>query len=186
MPKIFSGINILDQFFSMLEFNTINYYFDNAKFNPTYQPGKIFFPNRLKAYPVWEYTIEKNSDVYNIVSNKIKEKIGEEFKVNEIFFRKVYLEEILKSPFKNRSYGVMHDDTFDDVVATGIVYLNTFSIKDGTSFFSYKEQLEPDIIIGSKQNRCLFFDASMLHAVSIDLEERTRNILVFFLKKNDI
>jgi hypothetical protein len=43
-------------------------------------------------------------------------------------------------------------------------------------------QIEPDIVIGSKTNRCIIYNSDIPHAAGIDWEEKVRNILVFFLK----
>lgn len=178
-----SRINVIDDFFSFDEFNLIKHYQENSVYIATYQPSKIYYHSRFKAYPTWECALEKNNLIYNILLKNIQEKISKEYTISSAFLRKVYKDELLKSPFKGKNHGVIHKDNVEGVMLSGLIYFNSFSINDGTSLFSYEQQLEADMIIGSKPNRCVFYNSSIPHAAGIDWEERVRNTLVFFLKK---
>jgi hypothetical protein len=181
-----SRINVIDDFFSFEEFNLIKHYQENSTYVATYQPSGIYYHSRLKAYPTWECSLNKDNPIYDILSKNIKTKISKDYQISSVLLRKVYKDELLKSPFNGKNHGVIHQDDTEGVVISGLIYFNSFSINDGTSLFSYKQQLEADMIIGSKPNRCIFYDSSIYHAAGIDWEERVRNTLVFFLKKNDI
>jgi len=181
-----SRINVIDDFFSFEEFNLIKHYQENSKYVATYQPWGVYYHSRLKAYPTWECPLDKDNPIYNILLKNIETKISKDYEISKVLLRKVYKDELLKSPFNGKTHGVIHQDTSEGIVISGLIYFNSFSINDGTSLFSYKQQLEADMIIGSKPNRCVFYDSSIYHAAGIDWEERVRNTLVFFLKKNDI
>ena len=178
-------INVIDDFFSFEEFNLIKHYQENSNYIAAYQPSRIYYHSRLKAYPTWECAVTKDTPIYNILLKNIETRISKDYTILSVSLRKVYRDELLKSPFNDRNYGFIHQDT-EKATISGLIYLNNFSIKDGTSLFSYEQQLEADMIIGSKPNRCVFYNSSIYHAAGIDWEERVRNTLVFFLKKNDI
>jgi hypothetical protein len=182
MLNKYNRINVFDDFFDLDDFFKIKVYQECSHYRESYQPYSANYTNRLKGYPVWESLIDKNHPIYEILLKTIELKLSKEYEIDSIILRKIYVDELLRSPYKGRSYGMIHKDKVKEVKMSGVIYLNGGSINDGTSLFSEEMQMEPDIIIGSKANRCVIYNSDIPHAPGIDWEEKVRNILVFFLK----
>ena len=63
----------------------------------------------------------------------------------------------------------------------GIVYFNCNSLKDGTYMYSGKNTFEPDAIIGSKMNRCVFYNTQQFHSPGHEQEIDERWVQPFFI-----
>jgi hypothetical protein len=177
----FKQLFIVENFYSPEDFNFV---LTSSMLNPyvgTYQPRDSFYYRKEDAYSCHETKDFSEEDiVFNKFCKTFQEKTS--FKIQKIStrFRKIYsseIENVLK-------YGMpSHQDLVKDTVnIAGIVYINTSGLEDGTSFFSSKNQIEPDIIIGSVPNRCIFYDPSIWHRPLQDKKTNMRVIQPFFLK----
>jgi len=145
----------------------------------TYQPNKIYFEDRLKAYPCYEtakFLID--SMAYNIFKETFEKKTN--FKILNLksFFRKILSSE-LKIIFK---YGTIPHRDSEEYDIAGVIYYNINSLYDGTAIYDNLYQREPSMIIGAKTNKCVFYDANQLHAPLQDKDTETRLIQPFFIK----
>lgn len=91
---------------------------------------------------------------------------------------------IRKSPLGQEEPNFKHTDSdMGDVVA--ILYLNE-SAPDGDGTTIYDEEGEPSVVVNSKFNRCVMFDANVLHSRNIfenfGADASARLIQVVFLK----
>lgn len=184
MQKNYNRINVIDDFFSMDDFFKIKAYQECSPYQARYQPFQANYSNRFKGYPVWEFSIEKNHPVYDMLLKTIELKFSNEFEIKIALLRKIYTDELLKSPYKGRQYGMIHKDN-NDIAMAGVIYLNGESINGGTYLFSHELQVEPEIIVGSKINRCVIYDSNILHSAGIEWEDKVRNIIAFFLKRKE-
>jgi len=182
MQKNYNRINIIDDFFNTDDFFTVKIHQECSKYIPGYQPYGASYSNRLKGYPTWEFMINKDHPIYNILYNTLENKFSNEYEIDTVILRKIYTEELLRSPYKGKSHGMIHEDNIETIKMSGVVYLGGSSINDGTFLFSDKLQVEPELIVGSKANRCVIYSSNIPHAAGIEWEEKIRNILVFFLK----
>ena len=184
MQKNYNRINIIDDFFNLDEFHTIKAYQECFSYTPCYQPFQANYSNRLKGYPTWENNIGRDHHIYNILLKNLELKFSNNFDIKNIILRKIYTDELLRSPYKGRQHGMIHKDNVEFSMA-GVIYLNGESINGGTYLFSSEVHVEPEIIVGSKPNRCIIYDADILHSAGIEWEDKVRNVLVFFLKKKE-
>ena len=174
-------VNIIEDFYNDDDLGKVTLAYNLKSYTATYQPKDIFYPNRLKAMPCYETNMFASDDlILKMFVNTFQQKTNLNIENVFTFFRKTKSEEIQKSAFYKAGSPPHVDDTIFDVA--GLVYLNTFSIKDGTSIFTYKNQYEPDIIVGSKPNRCIFYNADMYHTANYDLDNEDRFIQPFFIK----
>jgi hypothetical protein len=74
---------------------------------------------------------------------------------------------------------VKNEDFEYDVA--GVIYYNTWSLEDGTYFFSGKDQIEPDIMIGAKPNRCIFYKTDIFHCPGHNKKTDVRLVQPFFI-----
>jgi hypothetical protein len=182
--KNFNRINIIDDFFNINEFYTIKTYQECLTYIPSYQPAYANYSNRFKGYPVWEVDLEKDNPIFNFLLKNLELKFSNNFNIENIILRKIYTDELLRSSYRGREYGMVHKDDVGLSMA-GVIYLNGESIKGGTYLFSNELQVEPEIIVGSKPNRCIIYDTNILHSPGIEWEDKVRNVLVFFLKNKE-
>jgi hypothetical protein len=119
---------------------------------------------------------------YKIFYKTFEEKTG--FTIDKLStrFRKIYSSE-LEHVFK---YGLRpHNDSAIWDIA-GVIHFNAFSLDDGTAIFSDFEnnnhQIEPDIIIGAKPNRCVFYNSQIPHRPLQNKHTEMRIIQPFFIK----
>ena len=174
------NLNIIDNFYDE---NDLGYMLTCAMLNSytaTYQPNKNFFCSRVNSYRCHETKkfvhMDKTTSIFIDTFNK---KTGKKIKELETYFRKIYVSEI-QNVLKYRLPS--HVDSIEYDIA-GVIYLNTFGIDDGTGFFTTSEnQIEPDIILGAKPNRCVFYDSQIPHLPLHSTNNEMRLIQPFFIK----
>jgi hypothetical protein len=173
-------IDIFDNFYTRDEFDKVLKDSKSLKYFKSYQPNEYYYPNRLKAHPCHQTNVlTEQHKTYQILKNKLIHQLNIPVKNIKTFFRKTFSKEMKKSPSIE---GIKHQDdgTYD---LAAIVYLNTQSIKGGTNIFSdHQYQIEPDIIVGSKINRLIIYNASTFHSANTDLLDKTRIIQTIFVK----
>jgi hypothetical protein len=175
-------VNILDDFYSMADYGMITSELKTTSMSGTYLPRNIYYPSRLHAYPCWEtQPLPEDNLCYLIFKQTFMEKTNLKPKNIKTFFRKIVKKELEQSPFAGREEGLIHKDDEARHFA-GIIYFDSFSIKDGTRIYAYDNQIEPDIIVGSKPNRCLFYPTNVNHSAGIDWRKEERTVQVFFLE----
>jgi len=176
------NLNIIDNFYSSNDFQ----YMMNAallnSYKPFCQPNNKFFFKRTDAYACFETKEFTENDITNNIFQKtFREKTNLKIKRVLSLFRKINSKELTKV-FK---YGMPpHQDDKKWNIA-GVVYYNTFGLDDGTGLFpGYDKdsfQIEPDIIIGAKPNRCVFYDSQIWHRPLQDKNTETRIVQPFFI-----
>lgn len=180
-----SKINLIDDFYEINDFNIL---FSSAQLNPyiaTYQPNNVHFNNRLQAYPCHETNQFKKDDFgYELFRSTFEKKTNLKIKELKTFFRKIYSSE-LEHIFKYRlpphvDNSKLEDQTFEFDFA-GVIYYNTWSLEDGTYLFSSKDQIEPDVMIGAKPNRCVFYKTDIFHSPGHNKKTDMRLVQPFFL-----
>jgi len=177
------NLKIIDNFYKK---NDFEHMLSSSILNPyksTLQPNDKFFISRSNAYPCYETTkFLKDTSLFEIFTKTFEEKTGFIIEDVNTFFRKIYsseLEHVLK-------YGLRPHTDENKYNIAGVIYYNTFSLNDGTAIFSGMEenncQIEPDIIVGSKPNRCVFYCSSIWHRPLQDKNTEVRIIQPFFIK----
>jgi hypothetical protein len=177
------NLKIIDNFY---EENDFNFMCMSSMLNTyliTWQPNGDNFFNRTNAYPCHEtkHFIGDNLQL-KIFTQTFEKKTGFKIGTVDTFFRKIYSKE-LEHVFK---YGLRpHKDPISYDVA-GIVHYNSFSLEDGTGIFSGIEedihQIEPDVIVGAKPNRCVFYNSQINHRPLQDKNTEMRIVQPFFIK----
>jgi len=173
---------VIEDFYTAENFGLMSNFQRTCNMKGLHVPQNIYYPSRLEAFPTWESDdFEKDQIEYNLTEKTLIQKT--EFKIKKIksFFRKVLTSELLKSPYKGRNESLIHQDS-DNFDWAGVVYFDSFSIEDGTRLYSYREQVKPDVIIGSKPNRCIIFKAALFHSAGIDWNKDSRTVQTFFLE----
>lgn len=176
------NLNIIDNFFSPEDFQ---YMLAEALLNPyksVWQPLNKFFISRANAYPCLETNeFQENDLVKKIFITTLKQKTNLKIKNVISFFRKIHSKELNKI-FK---YGMPPHQDSQIYNFAGIVYYNTFGLDDGTGLFSTYDkdsfQIEPDIIIGAKPNRCVFYESQIWHRPLQDCNTEMRIVQPFFI-----
>ena len=175
------NLKIIDNFYDEKDFNLMISRTMLNTYNECWHSNNKKFYNRFNAYPCFETKMFVETDIlHNIFCKTFQEKTG--FVIDKVntFFRKIYSSE-LKHIFK---YGLSpHTDNKNFEIA-GIIYFNTFSLDDGTGIFSEFEngQIEPDVIIGAKPNRCVFYDSQIFHRPLQNKNTKIRIVQPFFIK----
>ena len=177
------NLKIIDNFYDEKDFNCM---ISASMLNPykkCWQPADKHFYNRSNAYPCQETKTFVETDIpYKIFYKTFQEKTGFVIDKCNTLFRKINSIE-LEHVFK---YGLIpHKDSTSFDVA-GIIHFNAFSLDDGTGIFSEFEnnntQIEPDIIIGAKPNRCVFYDSQIPHRPLQNKNTEMRIVQPFFIK----
>jgi hypothetical protein len=168
-------INIIDDFYDGYYLNKIISLCHSSDFFPTYQPSIPNFPNRLKLYPCYE--TEELKELTNLFRDTFERKTNLRIKNIKTSFRKILTSE-LKDVFK---YGLRPHKDHPQYDFAGVIYLNLWNLNDGTALYSFKEQIEPDIIIGSKPNRCVYYNSQIFHNPCQDPITDVRIIQPFFI-----
>jgi hypothetical protein len=176
------NLHIIDSFYSSEDFQ---YMMTASMLNPyftTWQPNNKFFVSRTNAYPCFETKeFQENDITNNIFFKTLKQKTNLKIKNGLTFFRKIYSKELNKV-FK---YGMLPHQDAKKYNFAGIVYYNTLGLDDGTGLFSDYDkdsfQIEPDIIIGAKPNRCVFYDSQIWHRPLQDKDTEMRVVQPFFI-----
>jgi len=171
------GFYIDHEFLPETQYKILNENFYNYKFEDTYQPSGIDYGNRMQAYPVYDTddlcNIDPNLDL--LIKNTVQSLMGIEIDSWQANLRYIVSEEILNSKQNNR-YGIKHTDRTQ---YAGVMYFEQ-TTTGGTAFFRTPLDNEPDIEIGSNENRCIIFNGQMFHAPSHDFSYDRRKSLVFF------
>jgi hypothetical protein len=177
------NLKIIDNFYDEKDFNIMVSATMLNSYKGCWQPiGKHYY-NRSSAYPCHETNEFCEKDVpYKIFCKTFEEKTGLIIDNVKILFRKIYSSE-LEHVFK---YGLRpHKDSVNSDIA-GIIHFNAFSLDDGTGIFSEFEnnndQIEPDIIIGAKPNRCVFYNSQIPHRPLQNKKTEMRIVQPFFIK----
>jgi hypothetical protein len=178
----------IDDFYKAPELGLQTLNFVNATFIPEHQANSIDYGDRLKGYPCYEtktlnFDFKKDeisnlADPIRIVHKTFQEKTDFKILKSLTFFRKTKLDELQKSPSWEQYK--QHQDSKEYDIA-GLVYFNSFSLKDGTVIFDHKDSYEPTAIIGSKCNRCVFYSSQLWHAPSMEQEVEERWVQPFFI-----
>lgn len=177
------NLKIIDNFYKKEDFDFMSTATMLNPYRTYWQPNGNFFIGKTNVYPCYETTEFLNdSQLFNIFINTFQEKSGILIENVTTFFRKIYSNE-LEHVFK---YGLRpHKDEVNGDIA-GVIYYNTFSLHDGTGIFSgmdvNKDQIEPDIIIGAKPNRCVYYDPNIWHRPLQDKNTEMRIVQPFFIK----
>jgi len=175
-------IKIYDDFYTNEELGFIGFEIFSNYFTPSYQPFDNWYQNRFQAYPCYETKKFSNeSFLYKMLYSKLNILLDNKIDKLRTFLRKIITAEIEdKSIFKSISSLKHQDSDFD---LAGLIYLNTFSILDGTRLFTaHGAQNEPDIVIGSKINRLIMYKADTWHEPGYDKHTEVRYIQPFFIK----
>ena len=141
----------------------------------------------MKAYPCFE-TSEFNYDPHNpfnfatIFQNTFEKQSKLKVLHTKTYLRKTKLSELKESPSWNQYKPHQDSDSFD---FAGVVYYNSNSIKDGTNFYTQKDDYEPTAVIGAKMNRCVFYSSQIFHSPVMEQKVEERWIQPFFLITNE-
>jgi len=177
----------IDNFYEPNNLGLLTLCFMNDHFSQTHQSKDVYYGgDRLKAYPCYEsigYTLknynEKNPlNPTNFFVDTFEKKTNLKILRMLSFFRKIKLSELKNS--SNWKQFRPHTDNTDHDFA-GVIYFNSNSLKDGTYFYNSKFDLEPTAIIGSKLNRCVFYNTQTPHSIPADQEVEERWIQAFFI-----
>jgi len=178
------NLKIIDNFYSPEDFG---YMMTSAMLSPymaTWQPCIQTLPNRTNSYACYETKNFVDSDnALKLFIDTFEKKTGFIIKEYNTLFRKIYSKE-LKNVFK---YGIIphQDDGKYDIA--GVIHYNSSGLDDGTGLYSSNKpeiyyQIEPDVLIGAKPNRCVFYDSQIWHRPLQDENNVMRIIQPFFLK----
>ena len=173
---------VVEDFYSRENFGLMSNFQRTCNMKGLQVPQNIYYPSRLDAYPTWESNcFGKNELEYKITEKAILE--NTKFKISKMqsLFRKVLTSELLKSPYKDRNESLVHQDS-NNYDWAGVVYFDSFSIEDGTRLYSYADQIKPDVIVGSKPNRCILFKSHLFHSAGIDWNKDSRTVQIFFVE----
>lgn len=169
---------IIDDFYSVEDYEKMFTNASSVKYTATYQPNERFFQDRLKAYPCYqsdEFKFEDN--VAKIFIKTFEEKSKFRLLTVKSYFRKILSSE-LKTIFK---YGIASHQDSTKFDFAGVIYYNIHSLYDGTAIYSSAAHREPDIIIGAKTNRCVFYNPQLFHSPLHDKDTEVRLIQPFFI-----
>ena len=180
MGTIKQIFNVIDNFYEENDFMTLITAANLNSYIATYQPyNNINFINRLQAYACYETKEMVNEDnLLKIFISTFEKKTNLKIKRIQTFIRKIINSE-LKHVFE---YGLpKHKDSTENFQIAGVIYINTFNLKDGTRLFSFEQQIEPDILIGSKPNRCVYYDTNIWHSPGHNENTEVRFVQPFFI-----
>lgn len=171
--------SLIENFYEPNDLGLIVLGFLNYNFNITYQSDTQYYQDRLQAYPCYEtQNFKKDHFVYQKFTNTFQNKTNINVLHCETFLRKVKLNEFKKSASWGKQFPHTDGDTFD---LAGLIYFNSNSIKDGTLIYNKEIDFEPTVIIGSKINRCVFYNTLIPHSPSNEQLTEERWTQPFFL-----
>tara|TARA_R100001015_G_scaffold17774_1_gene10068 strand:- start:38 stop:604 length:567 start_codon:yes stop_codon:yes gene_type:complete len=172
-------IQYIDNFYSTNDLGLQVVCFLNMHFDATHTSASNWYGgDRIKAYPCYETRPLNQDGPYSIFKNTFETKTNLSILHCDTFFRKSKLEELKKSPSWGQCRPHQDDNIYD---IAGVVYYNSNSLKDGTYIFDSQHSFEPTVIVGSKFNRCVFYDPKMPHAPSPEQEVEERWTQPFFI-----
>ena len=173
---------IIESFYNQSDFGLVASHFINLPFESKYQSSSVPVANRLQAYPCHETVpfekSEINSSVYKIFKDTFEKQTGEKIIYLKTFLRKIKLSELKQSAVYKKDRPHVDDDFFD---YAGIVYFSSNSIIDGTKIYNDERDFEPTLIVGSKVNRCFFYNTQIPHSTPFDQYVEERWVQPFFL-----
>jgi len=176
-------IKIIDNFYpnnylGLMVLNFLNLHFENK-----HQPfAKYFGGDRKLGIPVYETTQLEPKDPlspYNLFFQTFLEKTNIKPLYVRSFFRKTKLSEMKESPSWKQYRPHTDDNTFFDIA--GLIYYNSNSLKDGTYIYNSIDDYEPTVIVGSRFNRCVFYDPKQPHSPTMEQSVEERWTQPFFL-----
>tara|TARA_R110000822_G_scaffold73937_1_gene177861 strand:+ start:562 stop:1119 length:558 start_codon:yes stop_codon:yes gene_type:complete len=177
--------NVIENFYEPNDLGLMVMNFLNLPFNATYQSKEVNYGgDRNKGYPCYESQILNEGDKnniycpYNMFKQTFEKKTQKKIIKLQTFFRKTRIKELKKSP-SWKQYKPHTDSAIYDIA--GLIYYNSNCIKDGTYIFNTKDDFEPTVIIGSKYNRCVFYNSQQPHTPSMEQEVEERWIQPFFI-----
>ena len=177
--------NVIENFYEPSDLGLMVMNFLNLPFDATYQSKDFQYGgDRNKGYPCYESKILDKGDgnnpycPYNILKQTFEKKTQKKIINLKTFFRKTKRKELEKSP-SWKQYRPHTDSTMNDIA--GLIYYNSNSIKDGTYIFNSIYDYEPTAIIGSKYNRCVFYNSQQPHCPAVEQEVEERWIQPFFI-----
>ena len=175
-------LNIIENFYDPNDLGLFSLYFMNLPFNKTYQSKKFPVSDRMQAYPCYETSaLEQSEDEYSpfqIFKKTFEKKTNKKLYIIKSFLRKIKLEELKNSAVYKKDRPHLDDPMYD---YAGLVYFNSNSIKDGTKIYNDERLFEPTIIVGSKVNRCLFYNTQVPHSTPCDQMVEERWVQPFFI-----
>lgn len=174
--------NLIDNFYEENHLGLMTLCFQNMLFKETHQSQHIPITNRFHGYPCYETnSLQKIDNVfgpYDIFKNTFEKKTNKKILYLNSFFRKTKLQELKQSPIFKKERP--HKDPFYFDYA-GLIYFNSNSLKDGTSIYDHEDHFEPSAIIGSKLNRCVYYNSNQPHSAPTDQSVEERWVQPFFL-----
>tara|TARA_R100000951_G_scaffold108874_1_gene105402 strand:+ start:431 stop:1024 length:594 start_codon:yes stop_codon:yes gene_type:complete len=175
-------INIIDGFYEPNHLGLIVLNFVNLHFESKHQPFERYFGgDRKLGYPVYETAkLVKGGDLapYNIFAETWEKKSKIKPLYINTFFRKTKLSELKESP-SWKQYKPHCDQEYFDIA--GLLYFNSSFLKDGTYIFNAKHDYEPTVIVGSKYNRCVWYNPSLPHSPTMEQKVEERWTQPFFI-----
>jgi hypothetical protein len=174
--------NTVESFYKKNDLGLLVLHFLNLHFTAKHQSHAVYFGgDRMLGLPVYEsyfLSDEGESSPYRIFLETWKEKTGIQPLYISTFFRKTKLSECKKSP-SWKQYKP-HQDTEEFDIA-GLIYFNTNCLKDGTYIFNNETDHEPTIIIGSRMNRCVWYNSQVWHSPTMEQSVDERWTQPFFI-----
>ena len=175
-------INVIDDFYDLDSLGLVLVNFLNLHFQPNHEPHASYFGgDRLLGYPTNETNVFKDEgeqSPFRLFEKTFIKKTNIKPLKIKTFFRKTSLDECKKSP-SWKQYKPHKDPKHFDLA--GIVYFNANTLKDGTYIFNKAEDFEPTIIVGSKYNRCVFYNSQIDHSPSMEQSVNERWTQPFFI-----
>ena len=176
-------LKIIDNFYKKENFE---YMLTSAMLNAYHSyhhPQDSSIIDRKKAYPCYQTNIFSENDLnYQIFLNSFQEKTGLVIDKVKTMYRKIYSNE-LEHIFK---YGQQPHRDKEEFDIAGVVYFNNIGLDNGTGIFSNVQlnefQIEPDVIVGAKPNRCVYYSTDIWHKPLQDKDTELRIIQPFFIK----
>tara|TARA_R100001460_G_C3537430_1_gene174138 strand:- start:101 stop:676 length:576 start_codon:yes stop_codon:yes gene_type:complete len=173
---------LIENFYNKEEYGTVLFYFINEHFIGCHQPNNIWMnADKFKAYPCYQtspFTLESNHELINTLKKTFERQTGLKVLQLKSFLRKTKKMELEKSSCWKQLRPHVDEDFYD---FAGLIYLNSNSFKDGTHFFITKDSYEPTTTIGSKFNRCVFYNPLVPHAPSTEQDIEERWVQPFFI-----
>ena len=174
--------NTIEGFYSKNDLGLLVLHFLNLHFVSKHQSYELYFGgDRILGLPTHESEIledNNESSPYNIFLKTWKEKTNIIPLHLQTFFRKTKLSECKESP-SWKQYKPHQDHDIYDIA--GLIYFNSNCLKDGTYIFNNKTDYEPTIIIGSRLNRCVWYNSQTWHSPTMEQSVDERWTQPFFI-----
>jgi len=174
--------SLIDDFYNRTDLGMLSLIFMNSTFSKTHQSQQWPVSDRMQAYPCYEsMTLNKSEtegNPYKIFKDTFEKKTNIKILKLHSFFRKIKLEELKNSNVYKKDRP--HTDSKEYDIA-GLVYFNSTSLIDGTKIYNYTSDFEPTAVIGSKPNRCVFYNSAQPHSAPYEQVVEERWVQPFFL-----